>query len=65
MRADAVHLVEDALALPIERPLDTQNRELIRDDAEIPARHVRPAAVVAHGEELGRRHLLVPFAEGT
>ena len=61
--ADAVHHVVDAVAALVQVPLDLERGELVGDDADSPARAVRPRAVVAVGEDLGRRLVLVPFAE--
>ena len=44
VRADAVHLVVEPLAGRLEVALDAQRRELVGDDAERPARPVRPAS---------------------
>src|ERR687898_1910343 len=35
--ADAVHLVEEALALAVERAFDAQHGKLVRHDAQAPA----------------------------
>src|SRR6185503_17234037 len=58
-----VHAVEQPLALAIERAFDLERGKLVRDDAEVPAGRVRRAAVLAVGEDLGRRQPLVPGAE--
>jgi hypothetical protein len=65
VRADAVHLVENPLALPIERPFHTQHGNPVRHDPQRPARRVGCAPVASEGEQLSGRHLLVSFTEGT
>src|SRR5688572_19010317 len=62
--ADAVHLVEESLALAVERAFDAQHGELVGHDAQAPAGPVRRAAV-AMRQQLVRRHVLVPLTEGT
>src|SRR5688572_23232095 len=59
MGADAVHLVEQPLALAVERTLDTQHGILIGHDAQIPARAVGAAAVAPVRQQLARRHVLM------
>jgi hypothetical protein len=60
--ADAVHLVEQPLALAIEQTFNLQRRVLVRDDAHVPAGPVRPPAppVTQH---LAGRERLVALAE--
>ena len=62
VRADPVHPVEQPLALAIQRAFDPQHRKLVRHDAHFPASAVGGRAV-AIGQNLGRRLVLVPFAE--
>ena len=62
-RADALHHVVDSVAALVEVSFDLERREPVGDDANSPARAVRPRAVVAVGDDLGRGVLFVPFAE--
>src|SRR6478735_4244163 len=65
VRADAVHLVEQPLTLPVQRSFYSQHRKLIGDHAQIPAWRVGRTAIPAKGRDLMGRHRLVPLAEGT
>src|SRR5918993_5943653 len=62
VRADAAHLVEQALALAIERALHLQRRKLVRDDADVPPGAVGPSAAPV-AQHLARRVRLVALAE--
>ena len=63
VRADAVHAIEQAVALAVEIAFDAERRKFIGDDAKRPAGRVSAAAVAAVGQNLGRRLALVAGAE--
>jgi hypothetical protein len=65
VRADAVHLVVQPLAAPIELAFDLQRRELVRHHAHVPAGRVRRAALEPVHVHLGRRLVFVSRAERT
>jgi hypothetical protein len=61
--ADAVHLVEQALALSVEPTFHLQRRELVRHHTHVPPGTVRRRAVAAIRQHFARRVLLVALAE--
>jgi hypothetical protein len=63
VRADAVHLVEQAFSLFVQVPLDLEGGELVGHHPEPPAGPVR-SPVLAVGEGLVGRGALVAGAEG-
>src|SRR5436190_23848644 len=65
VRADAIHPIEQALPFAIEVSLDLQRRKQVRHHAQIPARRIPRAAVLPERAHLRRRHVLVPWTEGT
>src|SRR5208283_199906 len=65
VRADAVHLVEQALALAVEFAFDAQCRKPIGDHANVPARSVRASAVAAIGQDFGRGLQFISRTKGT
>ncbi len=64
VRADAVHLVEQAFAFAVQFPFNAQSGKSIRHDADIPSRCVRAGAIAAVGENLRRRLRFIARAEG-
>ncbi len=63
VRANALHLVEDAFAFAVQIAFDAQHRKLVRDHAQRPTWLVR-ARAVSIGEHLRRRLGFVPGTEG-
>jgi hypothetical protein len=63
VRADAVHLVENAFTLFVQPALDLERRELVRHGPEPPVRSVG-LAVGAVGKRFVRRGALVAAAKG-
>ena len=55
VRADAVHLVEQAFALAIQFAFDSQRRKPVRHHANAPTRRVRPAAIAPIHQNFRRR----------
>ena len=64
MRADSVHLVEEALSLAVQFAFDTQCGKFIRHHANVPARRVRPSAIPSINQNLRRSLGFIPRAEG-
>src|SRR3977135_1155808 len=56
--ADPVHVVVNAVALPVQIPFDAQSWKLVGHDAKLPG-----STVDAIGKNLGRRAILVARAE--
>ena len=63
--ADAVHVIEEAVAFTIQAAFDSEGGKLVRHDANRPARSVPARAFAAVGEDFRRRHAFVSGAEGT
>jgi hypothetical protein len=63
VRPDAVHPVEQPLALAVERAFHVQRRKLVRHHAQLPPRGIGRAAVVAVRQHFGRRERLVARTE--
>src|SRR6516164_1078579 len=64
VRADAIHLVEEALTFPIEVAFDFEHRILVWYDANVPAGFVR-AGAAAERKYLGRCAAFVAGTKGT
>src|SRR5882724_10633648 len=68
MRTDAVHAVEHTVGLAVERALNSEGRELVRNYPHRPARGIlgsrRPAVAGAIGLDLRRCLVLVAGTEG-
>src|ERR1700721_1239142 len=65
VRAHAVHAIEQAFALAIEAPFNSQSRKFIRDNAQRPARRVLSCTVAAVGENFRRRLAFIAGTERT
>src|SRR5580704_9647874 len=65
VRAHAVHAIEQAFALAIEAPFNSQSRKFIWHNAEGPARGVLSCAVAAVGENFRRRLAFIAGTERT
>ena len=63
VRADAVHLVEQAFAFAVQIAFDPQRGKFIRDHAHVPARRIWAAAVSSVLQNLRRRLRFVARAK--
>src|SRR5208282_203856 len=59
------HFVENAFALPVQRPFDAQRREFVGHHPHAPARAVGGPIVAPIGEHLGGSFRFAPRTEGT
>src|SRR6267142_4544025 len=65
VRADSVHLVEEAFAFAVQFTLDPQCRKFVWNHANAPARRVGATAVAPIHKNLRRRLGFIPNAERT
>ena len=65
VRADSVHLVEQAFSFAVQLAFDPQRRKAIRHHAQLPSRRVRSSPISPVYQHFRRRLGLIAEAEGT